>query len=165
MPRTISSRTTRPPQPEFDESPVESFVPAPAPPMRPLSARPSSGRKPRRWVPIIVVVILLGAGGYVFATRGGWLGGPVPTAADETADLVSRVGKHLVLPENETPTSATVTDLSKLKDQPFFAKAKIGDRVLIYTTSRKAILYDPVADLIVEVAPVTFNAAATGGGR
>ena len=52
---------------------------------------------------------------------------------------------------------ATVSDLEKLKDQPFFAKAKIGDKVLIYTDAKKAILYDPVNDKIVEVAPINIG--------
>lgn len=134
------------------------------PPPRPMSGgMPKGGARPKI-VPIIVVVLLLAVGGYLVAARTGWLGGDKPSATEETSDLVERVGRHLVLPQNETPTSATVSDLSKLQGQPFFAKAKVGDRVLIYTQSRKAILYDPVADKIVEVAPVTFN-AGTGGGQ
>jgi hypothetical protein len=77
----------------------------------------------------------------------------------ELEQTIKMVGKHLVLPTNETPTMATVSDPEKLKDQAFFANAKKGDKVLIYANSQKAILYDPEADRIVEVAPINTSTA------
>lgn len=82
---------------------------------------------------------------------------------EETRRLVEQVSRLIELPDNEEPTIATISDIEKLKDQPFFAKAKTGDKVLIYTNAKKAILYDPVANRIIEVAPVNIgNATATG---
>lgn len=75
-------------------------------------------------------------------------------AAVEVRDLISRVGRHIVLPEDETPTIATVTDPALLKDQPFFVHSKAGFKVLIYPKAKKAILYDPTADKIIDVGPV-----------
>lgn len=77
----------------------------------------------------------------------------------ELEQTIKMVGKHLVLPSNEIPTMATVSDPEKLKDQPFFVNAKKGDKVLIYANSQKAILYDPEADRIVEVAPINSTTA------
>jgi hypothetical protein len=71
--------------------------------------------------------------------------------------IVEQVGELIVLPEGEQPTIATVTDPEKLKDQPFFANAKKGDRVLIYANAKKAILYDPVDNKIIEVAPINIG--------
>lgn len=82
---------------------------------------------------------------------------PLPTVQTEAADLVAEIGKLIVLPSDETPTVATVTDLEPLRDQPFFANAKIGDKVLIYSNAKKAILYDPIAKKIVEVAPINIG--------
>ncbi len=82
---------------------------------------------------------------------------PQDLAQKEVKQLVERVSRLIVLPEGETPTMATVTDLEKLKDQPFFSKAKIGDKVLIYTNAKKAILYDPINNKIVEVAPLNIG--------
>lgn len=84
---------------------------------------------------------------------------PQQAAQEEIQQTVSMVGKHMILPDGETPTVATVTDPEKLKDQPFFARAKVGYKVLIYTQSRKAILYDPVENKIVEVAPLNVGAS------
>jgi hypothetical protein len=75
----------------------------------------------------------------------------------EISTLIERVGKLIVLPEGEEPTVATVSDPAKLKDQVFFANAKVGDKVLIYTKARKAYLYDPEGDILLEVAPITAD--------
>ncbi|MEK7603618.1 MAG: hypothetical protein AAB461_00675 [Patescibacteria group bacterium] len=82
---------------------------------------------------------------------------PQKVVANENKELVAAVSKLIVLPEGEEPTLATVSDPDKLKDQPFFAKAKRGDKVLIYTNSRKAILYDQENNRIVEVAPINIG--------
>lgn len=79
------------------------------------------------------------------------------TETEQIAELVSKVGKLMVLPINEQPTIATVSDPSKLKDQPFFANAQTGDKVLIYEKSGKAILYNPALDKIVEVSPINID--------
>lgn len=76
---------------------------------------------------------------------------------EETAKIVALVAKLLVLPAGEEPTLASVTDKEKLKDQPFFAKAENGDKVLIYTEAKKAILYRPSQHIIIEVAAVNLG--------
>lgn len=69
-------------------------------------------------------------------------------------ELIDEVGKLVLLPQNEEPTIATITDPEKLKNQTFFANAKVGYKVLIYPSSKKAYLYDPIAKKIIEVAPL-----------
>lgn len=78
----------------------------------------------------------------------------------ESKTLVAQIGRLIVLPDEE-PTIATVSDPDVLKNQPFFAKAKKGDRVLLYANAKKAILYDPVNDKIIEVAPIVIGAPAS----
>ena len=82
---------------------------------------------------------------------------PSAVAQQQTNDIVARVGKLILLPTGETPTVATVSDPSKLADQPFFAKAKAGDEVLLYQNAKEAYLYDPVANKILEVAPINLG--------
>lgn len=86
---------------------------------------------------------------------------PQQVVQDETNKLLAQVSKLMVLPEGEMPTIATVNDPERLKDQPFFAKAKKGDKVLIYANAKKAILYDPVENKIVEIAPINIGAPKT----
>lgn len=76
----------------------------------------------------------------------------------ELAKLIEAVGKLIVLPQGEEPTLATVSDPEKLRDQPFFKNAELGDKVLIYSQAKKAILYSPSKNKIIEVAPVNLNA-------
>jgi len=79
---------------------------------------------------------------------------PQKVPQDEFAQTVEAVGKLIVLPVNETPTIATVANLDQIKNQPFFANAKVGDKVLIYAKAKKAILYDPSLNKIIELAPL-----------
>lgn len=81
---------------------------------------------------------------------------PDKKVKEEVDKTLSQVGKLMVLPTGEIPTVANVTDPSKLKDQPFFANAKEGDKVLIYEQSRKAILYSPSLNKIIEVSPINL---------
>lgn len=106
---------------------------------------------------ILLIVIFGGAAVYFYTQYATLKADPNKTAKAETAKLVSQVSRLIVLPTGEDPTVATVTDLDKLKDQPFFAHAKNGDKVLIYTQAKKAILFDPVANKIVEVAPINIG--------
>jgi hypothetical protein len=82
---------------------------------------------------------------------------PQLLAQQELKDVISRVGALVSLPTDEQPTIATVTDVSKLKGQAFFAKAQNGDKVLIYVKNAKAYLYSITQNKILEVAPVTVN--------
>lgn len=80
---------------------------------------------------------------------------------EDTAVTLAAVGKLMMLPEGETPTVASVADAEKLRDQPFFTGAMNGDKVLLYTEAKKAILYRPSTNKIVDVAPITVNATAS----
>src|SRR3989344_7648092 len=113
---------------------------------------------------IILLLVLTVAGGltayYYYHKLSDLKADPQKVAEEAQRTLLERVGKLIVLPADEQPTIATVTDPALLSDQPFFTKAKIGDKVLIYTNARKAILYDPIGDKIVEVAPLTIGDTA-----
>lgn len=85
-------------------------------------------------------------------------------AQDQNQQLINAIGKLTPLPTNETPTIATVTDITKLSDQPFFANAKNGDKVLIYTQAKEAYLYRPSTNKLINIAPVNLGANQTSTG-
>ena len=80
----------------------------------------------------------------------------------EAEDLVKKVSKFILLPQGEVPTIATVSDIDKLKDQPFFEKSQNGDKVLIYPTAKKAYLYRPSTDKLIDVTVVSVD---SGGSK
>lgn len=90
------------------------------------------------------------------------LSNPQDAAKLEGDRLKAEVGNLIELPSNETPTIATVVDASKLKDQAFFANAQNDDRVLMFPESKKAILYRPSTNKIIEVAPINLGANQEG---
>lgn len=81
--------------------------------------------------------------------------GTKPAPHTET-DVVKAVGNLIELP-TETPSIATVTDLAPLQDQAFFARAAVGDVVLMFPQSRKALLYRPSENKLIEAAPLTLS--------
>lgn len=125
-------------------------------------------------LPLLLILILVAAGAGMYYLWSGKMAvvreiaelraDPQKIARQESKTLVETVGKLIVLPEGEDPTIATVSNVERLKDQPFFARAKVGDKVLIYTSARKAILYSPQANKILEVAPVNIGNQQKGAG-
>lgn len=81
---------------------------------------------------------------------------PTQAAKDRASQVLAKISKFMELPDEE-PTLATVSDVTKLVNQPFFAKAKNGDQVIIFQGARLAILYDPLANKIINVAPVNIG--------
>lgn len=77
--------------------------------------------------------------------------------------IIDEVGKLVVLPTNEEPTVAAVSDASSLKSQAFFADAQNGDWVLVYNGAKLAILYRPGVKKVVKVAPINLAASPTPG--
>ena len=80
---------------------------------------------------------------------------PQPTNT-EVGQLTASIGKHLELP-TETPTIATVEDVSKLNTQAFFKSAQNGDKVLIYPKTGRALLYRPGTQKVIEYSRVSLN--------
>jgi len=117
---------------------------------------------------LILILIAGGAGGtYFFYTKYqstlSKISNPEITAQEEVTRLVTAIGKILELPSDEQPTVATVLDKEKIKDQPFFAKAENGDKVVIYSKAMKAILYRPSTNKVIEVAPISISQPETEG--
>lgn len=112
----------------------------------------------------VAAVILIGGGFLIYSNSKASKNVPGQTnpklVQEEVKKLVAEVGKLIDLPAGEDPTIATVTDISKLKDQPFFRNAKNGDKVLIYSKAKKAILYDPNNHKVIDIAPINVGTSS-----
>lgn len=108
---------------------------------------------------VVLGLLILGGGGYFYyQSQKGPSQQTAPQGSQaEVTQVVEEVGKLMDLPLGEVPTVATVTDITQLQSQPFFARAKNGDKVLIYQNAQKAILYDQKAKRIIEVAPINLG--------
>lgn len=107
-------------------------------------------------IAILLVLAVLGTWGYLHFFSNNTA---KEITQNEIKDVLEGVGKHILLPEGETPTVATVTDPEPIKDQPFFSHAQVGDKVLIYPTARKAFLYRPSLDKLIEVSAIAASVA------
>ncbi len=106
---------------------------------------------------LLALLVSLAGNAYLYNQLTVIKNNPSKVGQSELVDVVARVQKILDLPEGEQPTLATVSDPSLLKGQQFFAKAKTGDKVLLYATARKAILFDPIANRVIEVSPINIG--------
>lgn len=111
----------------------------------------------------ILVIALIGAGAlgtYYYYSKyqqaQAVINNPEQLAQNEVKSLTAKLGKLIELPTDEEPNVATVLDQEKLKDQPFFAKAVNGDKIVIYSKKKIAILYREGENKIIEVAPLTL---------
>lgn len=106
---------------------------------------------------ILVLLVIALAPSYYFYNKYQETKTQTKANSQEDEMLVEKVGRLIELPNDEQPTIATVSDKSKLSNQPFFAKVENGDRVLIYAQARKAYLYRPSTNKIIEVAPINIG--------
>jgi hypothetical protein len=76
----------------------------------------------------------------------------VQKAPETDQDVIERVARHMVMPTG-VPKVVTVKDVETLrKQEPFFAKAQDGDKLLVY--SDEVVLYSPRLDRVVEIAQI-----------
>jgi hypothetical protein len=82
---------------------------------------------------------------------------PHQTGSSEEAKVQAEVAKLVILPTDETPALATVTDPSKLKSNRLLSQTKTGDKILIYAKWGQAVVYRPSQNKIVDIGPVNVN--------
>ncbi|MFA5247986.1 MAG: hypothetical protein WC415_01935 [Patescibacteria group bacterium] len=108
---------------------------------------------------LALILIITSCGAYYFYSRAHKAEqDPSILAQQEVASVVAIVGQLMVLPPDETPFLATVMNKENLQDQPFFADAEDGDKLLIYAQEMKAILYRPSTNKVINVEPIVLNA-------
>lgn len=109
---------------------------------------------------VVVFFLVMGTGIYYYVQyqhTKALLSNPSLSSANAAQVLISKIGQLMELPSNEVPQIATITDITKLDNQPFFKNAQNGDKVLIYTKDQEAIIYDPSINKIVTVGPISIR--------
>jgi len=71
-------------------------------------------------------------------------------AAGKVQKVVAEVGKLVLLPSGQVPTVAIIKNTSELQNQSFYTNARNGDYVLVYPQAKKAILYRPSINRVIE---------------
>lgn len=108
----------------------------------------------RRVASMVVVAVLvfgiIGAGIWLRTSKES----PAEQSQREAQELVAAVSKLVLLPTDEQPLIATVSDPAQFKGQAFFERASMGDKILIFNKARKAILYSPSKKLVIDIAPL-----------
>ncbi len=118
--------------------------------------------KNRFFITLLTIIAIVGIGmsGFFYLQyrkAQNTLNNPVIAGQLEAQDLVKKISRFMLLPENEIPTIATVSDFNKLKDQQFFRNSHNGDKLLIFTKAKVAILYNPQSDKIINVGPLNIG--------
>ncbi|KXK09623.1 MAG: hypothetical protein QY330_02150 [Candidatus Dojkabacteria bacterium] len=113
---------------------------------------------------LTLAVILFVAGwlSHSFLLSNGYLGqaedqttqGEVAGESIKNNDVAQNVAKKLLIPDDEKPTVATISDIEQLKlsNPNFYFYAQNGDRLLVY--SDKAVIYRESQDIIIAIVPI-----------
>jgi hypothetical protein len=75
----------------------------------------------------------------------------------EYMSVVEKVRTVIDFPADEKPQIATVSDKTKLANNDFYKNAENGDKLILLSTSQKAILYRPSTNKIINVAPLILD--------
>lgn len=80
------------------------------------------------------------------------------TEQEAMSRYLSQIGHLMLIPKDDTPVLATVEDPDLLiKQQAFFQGSQKGDVVIIFPKNRRAVLYSPKRNIIVNAGPVLNN--------
>ncbi|MDQ3158966.1 MAG: hypothetical protein M3P98_02415 [bacterium] len=125
-------------------------------------------KKSKKNLIYVVLILLLFAGSlggtYFFYTKYQEVKENPDIVVKQQVDaIVQKVSKLINLPQDETPSLATIEDIGQLKDQHFFDNAENGDQVLIYTKAAQAIIYRERENRLINVGPVAINGNAQVG--
>ncbi len=112
-------------------------------------------------VGLMLFVVIGGSlffGGYFYFQYKKVLANPSSGTQSEIKTLTEKIGKFVDLPTDEEPSIAEVKDTEKLKGQLFFSGAQNGDKVMIYSKNKKAVLYRPGTGKVIEVTSLGLKA-------
>jgi hypothetical protein len=105
----------------------------------------------------IVVVVVLGIAGFLMFGRDNI--SEEEKNKQETRTVIQKVGELYILPKDEDPTVAAITNKSKLDGQEFFSNAKDGDYLIVYSKAKVALIYRQSVNKLVNAGPINADGA------
>lgn len=105
-------------------------------------------------IPILLIIIAVLAATII----GNGSSNKPEAKVDDVTSVKTAINQHYLLPTDEEPALATVTDKSKISSA-LAKKAENGDRILIYQNNKTAIIYRPSIDKVVDVVQVNIDNA------
>lgn len=115
-------------------------------------------RNKKRWIigSLAAVVIIAGGTGYgIYEYL--YQNDPRVIYAKRLKTLTQDVSKQVKLPTDETPVTATVTDVLRLPKELFFKYAQDGDKILMYKKHKLVILYRPSTGQVITEGTLEFK--------
>ncbi|MBP6038417.1 MAG: hypothetical protein KA604_03730 [Candidatus Saccharimonas sp.] len=123
-------------------------------------------RSNKKWVIFFAILAVVGFGvaGYAYKQYLDLKNNPQQVQDNKMLAVKEKVAGLIALPSDEKPTLMTVTDVTKLKDQPFFKNAQNDDVVLIFPQAKKAIIYREKENKLINVGPIAITSDAAKAG-
>jgi hypothetical protein len=115
-------------------------------------------RNKKRWIitALAALVIIAGGTGYgIYEYL--YQNDPRVIFEKKLKTLTQAVSQQVKLPTDETPVTATVTDVSKLPNELFFKYAHDGDKILMYKKHKLVILYRPSTGQVITEGTLEFK--------
>jgi len=112
--------------------------------------------KNKRLIILILIICLITIFSYTFVFRN-----KKDNPRAQLNETLNKLSGLILLPENEEPTLATVDNPDILTDPQLKAAAKTGDKVLLYYTIKKVIVYRPSVNKIVDIFPLILDPSVT----
>jgi len=130
---------------------------------KPKTPEKKKSKVPKIIITIIIILIIGGLAAFIIIqyNENQYLRSPEGIAEQqqkEAETLVEKVSKIMQLPD-EQPTIATVSDKEKLSEQPFFADAENGDKVLIFSQAGRAVIYRTSENRIINSGPIAITSS------
>lgn len=107
----------------------------------------------------LLVVIAAASAYYFYDQNQKARAATVAAKVDKEDEYIDRVSALVVVPAGEEPVVAAIDDKSKFAGQQFFSMAQNGDVFVIYPKAKRAYLYRPSVNKIVDVGPVDNKTA------
>lgn len=131
-------------------------------PSKKVNKQKTRRRRPRLLTVFLVLILLALAAGSFFlyqkyrdtqaqVDKLSTVQGQQELSNTQVNELLGEMRAIILLPSDEDPVVATITDINLLRDKDFYKDAQNGDRVVVFASAKKAYIYRPSEKKIINV--------------